>query len=372
MRTWFRGRRRIYAAGAVVVVAAAAAVIVPVTMADSEESCWSAPESVTRLAADPVAATRAFDPGADLAAFDKVRGLLAHERICNAQALGKAVESATVSAPGKAHTEAQARAAYAVAAAYGVDAEVPAGLEPYLARMLANHAVDSAAAWSDPSFGKEKATGPTSPGSGRLARPFWDQAEPRTAFEYTALRLDTSPHLPALMEALARDPEAFAVLYDAERAYLATFLEHTDPRTLLADEKDYDGRKTGYKEIAFDVRFSLAELAERVGALMRARSLLAESGGIADPGVYDEEVRRRLKGAYPTGDQRATDRPLSGDIARRPTDGKLSGDVFDGRHQLLRVLDQWIEAHQVPARTAELIRAQMDSAYVRGLAMRRL
>ncbi|CAL9652032.1 hypothetical protein SUDANB105_06658 [Streptomyces sp. enrichment culture] len=59
-----------------------------------------------------------------------------------------------------------------------------------------------------------------------------------------------------------------------------------------------------------------------------------------------------------------------GDIADRPVSGPPRGDLTDGRHQLLTVLDAWAEDRGVPEGRAEVMRQIVDDAYLRGVWLR--
>ncbi len=348
--------------------------LVPVTLADSAEACWSAPEAVTKLAKDPAAASRALDPGAELDGLGKVRGLVSHPRLCDAASVGEVIEAATLSTPGEPHTVTQARVTFAVAAVLDDKPGVPRGLEPYVARMLADHMVDTARAFDDPVLlPGQRPHGPTAPEPAGTGKAFWAPNEPHVAFEYRGPD-GASPDIVSLVGRLAQDPEAFAILYDAERAYLATLLEHVAPDQTLQDEMDGYGkkaRKTGRKELDSDLSIALADSARRVGRLMELRAGHALGGEIPDLGAFDREVRRRLKGSYRPAPHLVRDRPLTGDIVRRGTSGKLTGDIFDGRQQLFRIVDTWARDRQVPARTVTWMRAKIEDSYLMGMQMQR-
>ncbi|MER7174013.1 hypothetical protein [Streptomyces mesophilus] len=366
MRTWWRGRR-LYVIGAAVVVVAAG-VVVPVMLAESEKPCWSAPESVTRLADDPAAATRALDPGEDLSRLDAVTKILAHEELCDPAELGSVIEAATVSRPGAAHTHAQARAAYAVAGvyddpedAYDADSTMPSGLEPFVARMAVNYIVDVGR--KDSLI--DKATGPTEPGRDLVAEKFPHPQEAHVAFAYR--RYESS--IEGLVQNAARNPEAFALLYDAELASLTHHLERVDPKSLLITE-DLGKKGRGGKPrkvLDYATRWAVTYTAERVGRLLGHRLSYARHGEIADLGAFDREVRRHLKGEYRTAPELVRTRPVMGDIARRPAAAELSDDVFDGRTRLLGVLDTWIASRAVPERTATQLRNVVADGYLQAL-----
>ncbi|MBC9717109.1 hypothetical protein H9Y04_31720 [Streptomyces sp. TRM66268-LWL] len=365
MRTWWRGRR-LYVIGATVVVVAAG-VLVPVTTAGpDDETCWTAPASVTRLAKNPEAATAALDPGDDLSRLDAVTKLLSHDDLCDPADLGAVIEAATVSQPGTAHTKAQARATYAVAGAYDDpdgqgNSTMPSGLEPFVARMVADYIVDA----GRKDYMIDKEDGPADPAEDLVADEFPHPGEAHVAFTYR--RYESS--IEGLVENSARDPEAFALLYDAELAALAHYLERVDPKALLIDEDlgEKDGGRKPRKVLDHSTKWTVRYAAERVGTLLGHRFENARSGEITDVGAFDREVRRRLKGEFRTAPELVRSRPVMGDIARRPAAAKLSGDAFDGRARLLGILDTWADSRAVPQRTAVQLRNLVTDGYLNAL-----
>ncbi|NGO77260.1 hypothetical protein G6045_16570 [Streptomyces sp. YC504] len=209
------------------------------------------------------------------------------------------------------------------------------------------------------------ATGPTEPGKDFVAEKFPHPEEARAAFAYR--RYESS--IEGLIQNAARHPEAFALLYDAELASLAHYLERVDPKSLLITEdlgkKDRGGKPR--KVLDYGTRWAVTYTAERVGTLLGHRLANARHGEIADLGAFDREVRRHLKGEYRTAPELVRTRPVMGDIARRPAAAKLSGDVFDGRERLLGVLDAWIESRAVPERTAAQLRNLVADGYLQAL-----
>ncbi|MET7295070.1 hypothetical protein ABZS79_23550 [Streptomyces griseoloalbus] len=135
-------RRHWLLTSAVALALIATATAVPLVLADSGDDtpCQDVPASTRALAKDPAAATRALDPGDDMARHPAVRKLIRQENPCGdgARVLGALIEAATrADRQGTVHTVAQARAAYAVVAALDW-AEVPDGMEPGLARNAAD------------------------------------------------------------------------------------------------------------------------------------------------------------------------------------------------------------------------------------------
>ncbi|MET7621012.1 hypothetical protein [Streptomyces sp. NPDC005408] len=373
-------KHRLLASGVAVVVLAAG-VAIPLAVADSGDDtpCWQLPASARALADDPAAATRALDPGDDLARLGSAKKLLAHEEVCGdgARVLGRIVDGATRSAgPGKPHTMAQARTAYAVAAALD-DVELPAGLAPGVARMVAEYVVDAA---RHDSLHDDDVSGPAlPPEEARLDEQGWvwlgrflAPREARAAFEYADRGADADADIEDLVGELAKDPEAFAILYDAERAYLAHYLERLtgrggDP----AFRPRPAGRDSRYSSTATTWPDNdLEDLAERVGNLMKFRAGYTRDGTIPDLAAFDTSVREHTRGTFRPAPGQLDTRPPMGDIAGRPVAGPVRGDLMDGRHQMFTVLDQWAQERKVPAQRARAMRQLVDDAYVRALWLR--
>ena len=360
----------------VVAVTVVAAVTVPLVLVGSgadAEPCTSVSDRTRALAGDPAAATAALDPGDDLGRIGAAKKLLAHDGFCGdgARVLGRVVDAATrASGPGKPHTMAQARGAYAVAAALD-GREIPAGLAPWVARMIAEYEVD---ALRDDGFGGHDASGPAASASEaaldshgwvRLGR-FLSPGEAHATFEYREPYADTEADIPGLVTELAKNPEAFAVLYDAHRAQLAHYLERLnrqggDPSYRPGD--DEYGTPTTWTDN------DLQDLAGHIGTLMALRSGYAKDGTIRDVAAFDASVREHSRGTFRPASHRLTTRPPMGDIADRATSGPLEGDVMNGRLQMFTVLDRWAKERRVPARRAAAMRQLMDDYYVRALWM---
>ncbi|RFC70180.1 hypothetical protein DXZ75_22610 [Streptomyces sp. AcE210] len=145
---------------AAVAVAVVAAVAVPLVLAGSgadAEPCTPVSDATRALAGDPAAATKALDPGDSVDRIGGAKKLLAHDGFCGdgARVLGRVIVAGTrASGPGKPHTMAQARSAYAVAAALS-GREIPAALAPSVARVLAEYEVDTL---RDDDFGGSRRT----------------------------------------------------------------------------------------------------------------------------------------------------------------------------------------------------------------------
>ncbi|MFP3987547.1 hypothetical protein U9R90_08580 [Streptomyces sp. E11-3] len=374
---WFRRLRRHWLlVSGVAVVVLAAGVTIPLAVADSsdDEPCWQLPAEARALADDPAAATKALDPGDDLARLGSARKLLAHEKVCGdgARLLGRIVDAATRSAgPGKPHTLAQARSAYAVAAALD-HVELPAGLAPGVARMVAEYVVDAARYHRY----NRHASGPAEPSDqARADRNGWvwlgrflAPREAHATFEYADGIMDTDADIEHLVAELAMDPEAFAILYDAERAYFAHYLERLtdqggDP-AFRPSGRDTTSTATTWPDN------DLQDVADRVGDLMKYRARYARDGTIADLAAFDATVREHTRGTFRPASQQLDTRPPMGGIADRPVAGPVRGDLMDGRHQLFSVLDRWAKERNVPARRADAMRQLLDDAYVRALWLR--
>lgn len=353
------------------------ATAVPVVLADSGDDipCQEIPASTRALAKDPTAATRALDPGDELTLFGAVRDLLVHENPCGdgGEVLGQVVEAATrAPADGKPHTLAQARAAYAVVAAFD-DKDVPAGTAPGLARMLAEYIVDANRYLSPDDEAYTPAVDAASAAAddtgwtdyGRFLAPDEAHADFEHVQPYSSVRADPE----ALMAELAKDPEAFAILYDAQRAYFAYYLERltragTDPG--YHPEPDKDGTP-GRTDTWVDI--DLEHLTDRVGTLMNLRARYAREDTVPDLAAFDKAIRQHTRGAYRAATRQVNTRPPTGDIAERWVSGPVRGDLMDGRHQLFTVLDAWTEARNVPQERAAELRQLIDDRYVRALWM---
>ncbi|MEU6659023.1 hypothetical protein [Streptomyces sp. NPDC046821] len=358
---------------AVVVIAA---VTVPLVLVGSggadAEPCTSVSARTRALADEPAAATKELDPGDDLGRIGAAKKLLAHDAFCGdgARALGRVVDAATrASGHGKPHTMAQARSAYSVVAALD-DREIPAELAPWVARMVAEYEVD---ALRDGNHSGDDLSGPAAPaadatldthGWNHLGR-FLAPGEAHATFEYSVPYTSVGANVPALVAELAKNPEAFAVLYDAHRAQLAHYLER-----LTRQGGDPDHRPDPeYSTPTTWTDNDLQDLAGHIGTLMALRSDYAKNGTIRDIAAFDASVRRHTRGTFRPAARQLTTRPPMGDIADRPTSGPLRGDVMNGRHQMFTVLDRWAKERQVPAQRAASMRQLMGDYYVREMWM---
>ncbi|WP_405697837.1 hypothetical protein [Streptomyces sp. NBC_01185] len=364
---------------AVAFVVLAAGVTIPLVLGGSdgsEEACHQVTASTRALVEDPRAATEALDPGDGLARIGSAQKLLRHNSVCGdgAQALGRIVDAATgSSASGRPHTEAQARAAYAVAAAvHGL--ELPRGLAPGLARMVAEYVVD---AGENRGWGGDQLPGPAvSSEEARPDRQGWSRygrflapGEAHTVFGYTDSRPEAEADIESLVAELSKDPEAFAILYDAERA---NFAHHLERLTDSGGNPDYrtPSRPDSLSKATNGPDRDLQHVAGHIGSLMKHRTEYAMDGSIPDLAAFDRSVRRHTSGTFRPAEKQLNSRPVMGDIADRPVSGPVEGDLPDGRHQLFSVLEGWAKARGVPARRAAAMKQLMDDAYVRALWLR--
>ncbi|MBM7443065.1 hypothetical protein [Streptomyces sp. HB132] len=373
----FRGHRLALCAAAFVVLAAG--VTIPLVMRgsnDSEDACHQVTSATRALVDDPHAATEFLDPGDGLARIGSARKLLRHNTVCNdgAQVLGRLVDAATGSpAPGRPHSEAQARAAYAVAAAvHGL--ELPKGLAPGLARMVAEYVVDAGEnrGWGGdrfpgPAVSSEEAR-PDSQGWSRYGR-FLAPGEAHAVFGYTDGSPDVEADIESLVSELSKDPEAFAILYDAERANFAHLLERFTDSGGNPDFRP-PSRPDNLSKATNGPDRDVQHAADHIGSLMKHRAGYATDGTIPDLAAFDKSVRRHTLGTFRPAEKQLNSRPVMGDIADRPVSGPMEGDLMDGRHQLLRVLDGWARDRGVPARRAAAMKQLTDDAYVRALWLR--
>lgn len=344
----------------------AAAVTVPMVTGEDEPECRQVPSAVRGLAGEPAAATKALDPGDDLSRLDAAEKMLAHEQFCGdgARVLGHVIDAATgASGPGKAHTKAQARSAYAVVAVL-TDVDIPNGLAPGVARMLAEYVVDAARGLRQ----HDEVDGPVVAASeatlddhgwtwlGRFVAP-----EAYAGFSYQSPDVD----LDDLIEEAAQNPEAFAVLYDAQRAYFAYYLEHLtdeggDPNHRPSTGK-YTLKTTSWPDNDLD------DFGSRVGTLMKYRARYARDGTIPDLDAFDAAVRKHSNGTFRPADRRPAELQPMGRIAERPVTGPVKRPLTDGRYQLFRVLDAWAAKRDTPPKRAAAMRQAVDDGYVRDL-----
>ncbi|ANP53210.1 hypothetical protein J2Z21_006912 [Streptomyces griseochromogenes] len=358
-----RLRKHPVLASAVALALVAGAVAVPLALFGGDDSCKELPSAARALAKNPAAATRALDPGDDMSHLETARALLPSGTLCGdgGRVLGQVVDAATrATAPGRPHTTAQARAVYVVAVAYD-DRDVPPGMEPGLARMFAGYVADANPfSGMDDDVNTPAVSGESAHGRFRDSH----EAHPAFGFSYSGA-LSTDPG--RLFQRLAEDPEAFAILYDAERAYFAYYLERLTRQGTDPDVRPEKERGDDPSDAVLGPDLDLEEIGRHIGALMHIRASGARDGTISDLAAYDAAAHRHTRGAYLAAARRLTSRPPMGDIAARPVSAALRGDPADGRGQLFTVLDAWAGARKVPAARARVIRQILDDAYVQGM-----
>ncbi|MDX3571140.1 hypothetical protein [Streptomyces sp. ID05-47C] len=367
-------------ASAVTLALVATGVAVPLALAGQDDGppCQEIPAATRALAENPAAATRALDPGDDLNRLDAVRRLLAHEHPCSdgGQALGAVVDAATrATGPDTPHTLAQARAAFGVVAALNDVSEIPDGMAPGVARMLAEYVVDQhlrvfggeIGGADRPAVPAESAR-PDGEGWTRYGR-FLAPAEPHVDFSHGRAAADPENLVPEL----AKDPQAFAILYAAERAWFAYYLERLDgqgsdsgyhPKPSKSSD-GYDAPQTYW------VDHDIENMTDRIGVLMAYRSLYARDGTIPDLTAYDAAVRRYTPGVYLAQERQLHSRPPMTSIAARKPSGRADRNLMDARHQLNNVLDAWAAARRISVARASALRQVIDNRYVRVLWMTR-
>ncbi|MFG3265744.1 MULTISPECIES: hypothetical protein [Streptomyces] len=358
-------------ASALTLALVATGVAVPLALAGQDEGppCQEIPATTRALAENPAAATRALDPGDDLNRLDAVRRLLAHEHPCSdgGQALGAVVDAATrATGPDTPHTLAQARAAFGVVAALN-DVELPDGMAPGVARMLAQYVVDQHRyLGSDdeavlPAVPAES-TRPNEKGWTTYGR-FLAPGEAHADFEHTRPYPRDKADPRDLIAELAKDPQAFAILYAAERAWFAYYLERldgqgTDPAYQPKPTKYYPSPRTTW------IHYDLEHMADRIGVLMGYRSLYARNGTIPDVTAFDAAVRRHTPGVYLADERQLTGRPPMASIAARKPSGRADENLMDARHELDTVLDAWAAARRIPEARAASLWQIIDNRYV--------
>ncbi|GKQ39340.1 hypothetical protein [Streptomyces sp. A012304] len=360
---------------AVALALLATAVVVPLVLTASGDDtrCQEIPASTRALAEDPAAATRALDPGDDLARFDAVRALLVHEHPCGdgGRILGDVVDAATrATGLGNPHTLPQARGAFAVAAALrGV--ELPDGMAPGVARMLAQYVVDQHRyVSSDEDAGlpavPARSAEPNAEGWTTYGR-FLAPGEAHADFEHAQPYTDVHADLEELVAELAKDPEAFAILYTAERAWFAYYLERLDGQGRDPDYRPVPDKDQFDSPVTYWVDNDLEHMTDRIGTLMKYRAHYARNGTIPDLTAFDATVRRYTRGSYLAHSTQVTSRPPMAGIAARHPSGRVRGDLMDPRHQLFTVLDAWATARKIPRARADAMRQVIDDRYVRAL-----
>ncbi|MCX4823372.1 hypothetical protein OG883_26520 [Streptomyces sp. NBC_01142] len=376
MREWVNrgGRRRAVAVAlpvAVVVAAAAGTAVALAGRQDDEQPCWKVPVATAALADDPAAATKALDPRDDLSRYPVMTELLSEEHLhtCDGQGaiLGKVVLNAATGGAGEPHTLAQARAAYAAASALSEESDpLPAGMSPYVARILADYIIDVQRTWySRPARNEFFRPAGTYEESRVWAGEFPDRRDATAAFSIPNDAENTDVMLERVIGRIAADPEAFAVLYDAYRAYFAYYLERLDSDGAVPARR---GEKYNGAKHAADHDLGIA--ARGIGTLMQLRAKAAQDGTIRDAAAFNSAVRKHSRGAFPAASGPVTSTPPMGDIARRAAGGGAkppAATLLDGRHQLFGVLEQWRKDRKVSEGRIADLRVEIDESYVNGM-----
>ncbi|MGW7519303.1 hypothetical protein ACWGJ2_27315 [Streptomyces sp. NPDC054796] len=380
-----------------VLVVGGAVVLVPVLSgdADAASACRQAPDPARRLAADPRRATAALDPGEDMRRTEPLRRLLRTggaplcEGAKGTEAAGRALVAAATGATDNArdagdardardaqpHTAAQARIVHGAVLLLGEDpydeADFPLALAPYVARVLAAYIGDvrrdidypAERDWSRPTATRDEAR--YEDGSGNWSEPFPNGRDVHAVFSVSEVS-EASQRLKAVVHHAVADPHAYAILYDAERAYFAAYLErldddgsepgHSGPDGLMGTEVEFS-RTTGF-----------------LAVLARSRTSHVEDGTVPDLAAFDRAVLRHTRGTYLAADHRVTSRPPMATVAQRhPDAGPGKGEravarLLDTRVRLFETFDAWAKARDVPEGTARRLRTELETRYTRALA----
>lgn len=372
---WHGGRRsRLTLLGgalAVVIVASGVTAGVVSGLGPGEE-CAAAPESAKALGRDPGRATKALDPGEDGSRLGPLRQLLrpGSTPLCTGPsgtgAAGTALLAATTgrtaareqeAAP--VHTEPMARVAQAAVTLLGGGRAsappMPEGLRVPVARMLAAYIGDVQRHISgalDDLDGQSVVTADDNR-AGRFSHP-------REYHLVFASEAGITPN--RLVREVAVDPQAFAILYDAERAYFAGYLERLS-RSGLTTKKKGDSRLL---RATLDAGLS----ADLTATLLRARTLHAEAGRIPSLAAYEKAVLRHSRGSYRAAPEQVNSRPPQGRYAQRKPSGSVGSGpraverLLDGRYMLFSTLDAWASAHRIPAPVTTEIRKEIREGYL--------
>lgn len=375
-RMWDGGRRsRLALLGGVlaVVIVASGVTAGVVSGLGSDEECAAAPESAKALGRDPGRATKALDPGEDGSRLGPLRQLLrpGSAPLCTDEGgtgvAGAALLAATTgrtaarqqeAAP--VHTAPMARVTHAAVTLLGSDRtsppRIPEGLRVPVARMLAAYIGNVQRNISGVLHAEENE--PTVvPADDHRASRFSHPREYHLLFGSTA-----SVTLNPLVREVAVDPQAFAILYDAERAYFAGYLERLS-RSGLTTKKKGESRLL---RATLDAALS----ADLTATLLRARTQHAEAGRIPSLAAYEKAVLRHSRGLYRAAPQLVTSRPPQGRYAQRKPSGSVGRGpraverLLDGRYMLFSTLEAWASAHRIPAPVTTEIRKEIREGYL--------
>ncbi|MGW3571458.1 hypothetical protein ACWDSL_47555 [Streptomyces sp. NPDC000941] len=152
---------------------------------------------------------------------------------------------------------------------------------------------------------------------------------------------------------LAADPESFAVLYDAERAYLAYYLERLGGDGVNPSVRGMDLGST---------ELELVYVGAFAAELMSARAEAIEEGDIPDSDAFDRSVHHHSNGTYRTAAHRMTGHPAQETIARRKAIPAREDGFLDGSEQLLLIYNRWVRERGIKAVPAALLRSKMEEA----------
>ncbi|MGP3973263.1 hypothetical protein ACTWQF_04340 [Streptomyces sp. 8N114] len=367
-----------------VLALALVAVLVPLLVLDEDdaEACRQAPVSARAQARDPERAAKALDPGPDITRTGPLKRLLhtTGAPLCDGadgtQLAGRALVAATTGRtaddqhkPARPHTERSARVAHAAVLLLSKGRkqylpDFPLGLNPYLARMFAAYIQDTSRSvaygaphdWQHPTATDEEAE--FGDGSGNWATPFPHGHDVHVVFpEFERAQ--------KVVRRVAASPRAFAMLYDAERARFAWYLER------LTDDAQEPGDKP--KDGVMSTEMELEESATLVAELMAARTVAVKEGLAPPLAQFDRAVLRHTRGLYHPADHQVRSRPSAATLAqRRPDASAGSGKravqrLMDGRVQLFAVFDAWARDRGIPAGRAERLRIQLDTRYANSL-----
>ena len=414
IRALKRPQRLLSAVSATVVVLALGGVLLVAPWSEDDAGCREVPRSARALAGDPGRAAAALDPGPDGTGTGALRKLLRTRGapLCAGEdgtdVAGRALVAAATGRtadeqdrPALPHGKRSARVVHGAVRALAEhgEAKFPPALAPYVARTLAAYISDvrrdlmfgSPGEWDQPVATTEEARYPD--GSGNWTAPFPRPHEQHAVFGET-IGSSEKPDLKAVVQRLTVSPEAYAILYDAERAHLAAYLERlgdnggepeSKPRDAQerreAAEQEARRKKRGAKAYEVDpVAGSLTELgisAEFVATLARDRTEYVADGTVPDLAAYDRAVLRHTRGVHRASPRQVRGTPpATGTVAqRRPSasagKGKRAAErLMDGRTQLFATFDAWVRDRDIPRGTADRLRTRMDTRYVQTIRSR--
>ncbi|TVL91174.1 hypothetical protein CD790_18005 [Streptomyces sp. SAJ15] len=284
------------------------------------------------------------------------------------QAAGRALVAATADGQ-RPHSRTMARIAHTAVLALGEapDSRMPKGLEPYIARMLAAYIADVHRDFSG-SRGDEATGRPAvlseeaayGNGSGNWATPYPHPGEAHAVFWYEDHNSEWP--LKEVVGHLATDPEAFAILYDAERAYLAYYLERLGDNAVEPECRDMETCLLG-------TRLELGYASRLIAALVTARTDAVETGAIPDLDAFDRSVFQHSNGTYRAAAQHVTSHPPAATIARREAyQGRVDG-FLDGWKQLSEIYDRWARTRGIERHHAAPLRFEMRDGYISALRL---